>query len=277
LSEKEAAQCRWSYADEHGISEESIFVTWGTTFADAMSWCGGGYGSLFTGDEQDNADSFSQRYETMTDEDRMQSFHTETRLQDGTQGILIDPGSIGNLAGDSWVVECCTAGRANGRYSKQVKRDRPLRVSGVGEGSQEAKYNVIVPVCMKRADGSVCSGTFETPAVKNSPLPSLLGLASLTNRRAVLDLQKKMLYFLGPGDYTLADAMPPGTESFELRSAPSGHLLLPCSHFKEFDQQQSNGDFKLDETSTALIVHQAPPCNIHSQYAMLNTSNVNDQ
>ena len=35
------------------------------------------------------------------------------------------------------------------------------------------------------------------------------------------------LCFMGPGDYELDTAMPPGTDSFQLETAPSGHSVLP--------------------------------------------------
>ena len=39
------------------------------------------------------------------------------------------------------------------------------------------------------------------------------------------------LYFMGPGDYALDKAMPLGTDSFQLETAPSGHsVLLCCEH-----------------------------------------------
>ena len=85
-------------------------------------------------------------------------------------------------------------------------------------------------------------------------LPGLLGLASLENRRAILDLVNHELHFLGPGDFNLEQALPSGTESFKLKRAPSGHLLLPCNHFKAYDKQQVNGSFTLDQT----------PLNLHA-------------
>ena len=39
------------------------------------------------------------------------------------------------------------------------------------------------------------------------------------------------LCFMGPGDYELEKAMPPGTDSFQLETAPSGHSVLPCCEY----------------------------------------------
>ena len=67
--------------------------------------------------------------------------------------------------------------------------------------------------------------------MENSDLPGLLGLQSMRDHRVILDLQKLKMYFVGPGDYDLDKSLSPGTVSFELEMAPSGHLLLPCSNF----------------------------------------------
>ena len=61
----------------------------------------------------------------------------------------------------------------------------------------------------------------------------------LRDHRVVLDLQKLKMYFAGPGDYDMDRAFPPGTVSFALEVAPSGHLLLPCSNFANLAETQS--------------------------------------
>ena len=64
-------------------------------------------------------------------------------------------------------------------------------------------------------------------------MPGLLGRMALTNNRAVWDFITDKLYFLGPGDYDLLRALPPGTDMFQLERAPSGHSVLPCCEFSE--------------------------------------------
>ena len=75
--------------------------------------------------------------------------------------------------------------------------------------------------------------------MENSDLPGLLGLQSMRDHRVVLDLQKLKIYFVGPGDYDLDKALSPGTVSFELEVAPSGHLLLPCSNFDNLSEKEA--------------------------------------
>ena len=64
--------------------------------------------------------------------------------------------------------------------------------------------------------------------MQGSDLPGLLGKLALKRNRAVWDFVRHRLYFMGLGDYDQDKAMPPGTDSFQLETAPSGHSVLPC-------------------------------------------------
>ena len=90
------------------------------------------------------------------------------------------------------------------------------------------------------------------PSIRGSQLPGLLGLKALTSNRAILDCVTKRLYFLGPGNYDLMQILPAGTKAFDLETAPSGHLVLPITHYNDFDMQQRDGKFQLDQTQVAL-------------------------
>jgi len=96
--------------------------------------------------------------------------------------------------------------------------------------------------CRRKLEARPCSGEITTPTVSSSTLPGLLGLAALKKNRAVLDFQKLELHFLGPGDYELERHLPPGSETYVLHEAPSGHLMLPCS---EYSREKENADYSL--------------------------------
>ena len=96
-------------------------------------------------------------------------------------------------------------------------------------------------------------GELTTPSVQGSELPGLLGLQSLENNKAVWDFQQHKLYFLGPGDYDLRRALPPGTDVFQLEKAPSGHAVLPCC---EFGGSSSSGSH--DQHTLTLHSRQDP-------------------
>ncbi len=160
-------------------------------------------------------------------------FHVQTRLADGRPSLLIDPRSVGNLSGDAWAKGVAQAAARRGHVPSYERRPRPLKVSGVGQGTQDCNYDCKLPVAFKQLNGSTVSmGHITTPTVQGSELPGLLGLTALRKNRAVLDFQKMELYFCGPGDYDITSGLPPGTDGFQLEVAPSGHLVLPCCEYE---------------------------------------------
>ena len=109
---------------------------------------------------------------------------------------------------------------------------------------------------MRRLDGTHSRGTFQIPVVNNSHLPGLLGLQSMRDRNAVLDMKTLQLHLCGPGDYDLIPALPPGTESFRCELAPSGHLVLPCAEYAGVDREEAGSldtgaDLALHATSSS--------------------------
>ena len=143
-----------------------------------------------------------------------------------------------------------------GLRPRQDKRPRPLKVSGVGQGAQQAAYDCRVPICCKQTNGDMTRGTFLSPTVSNSELPGLLGLHAMRQMRGILDMYNNKLHFVGPGD--LDWSFPPGTETFDLIEAPSGHLLLPCNLYSQAAMSKSNIDAK-ELTLLAETAIQSPP------------------
>ena len=151
------------------------------------------------------------------------AYHSNVRLADGRVGLLVDPGSYGNLVGAQWLEEAVSRMHVQPNF---IPRDSPLQVGGVGKGAQVCRDDCRMPISLTRQDGSVSAGSFTSPVVLQSGCPALLGLRSLQENRAILDLSKKQLHFVGRGEPTLV--LPPGSETFQLETAISGHLLLPC-------------------------------------------------
>ena len=62
-------------------------------------------------------------------------------------------------------------------------------------------------------------------------LPALLGLRSMREKQAVLEMTpgKERLTFPGPGGYSITWS--PGTQHIPLVCPPSGHLVIPCDDF----------------------------------------------
>ena len=148
---------------------------------------------------------------------------------------------MGNLCGDKWAKEVAIAASRNGHRPSYEKRARPLQVSGVGNGAQSCQYDCRLPIALRHAGSSQNSiGELTVPAVQSSDLPGLLGRQSLRDNRAVWDFVTDELYFLGPGDYDLKEALPPGTDTFGLEQAPSGHSVLPCCAFTPASSQSGH-------------------------------------
>ena len=160
----------------------------------------------------------------LTPRDTAQAYHTSVRLSDGRPGLLVDPGSYGNLVGEQWLAN---AAAGIGQAPETMRRANPLQVGGVGAGAQTCHVDCRLPMQLQRSDGSQASSSFASPVVHGSGCPALLGLKSLQNHRAILDMSTNMLHFAGTGD--VAILLPEGSESFKLEPAQSGHLLLPFS------------------------------------------------
>ena len=155
--------------------------------------------------------------------------HTNTKLADGRPSILIDPGSVGNLAGVKWAREVAKAAAENGQKPHFERRPRPLRVSGVGNGAQECHHNCHLPIAFKPiGDGPSAMGNLTVPTVPESDLPGLLGLTALRDNRVMVDSGKLLMYFPGPDEPKIESHMPPGTDVYQCELAPSGHMVLPC-------------------------------------------------
>ena len=166
------------------------------------------------------------------------SFHSMTRLSDGRLSMLLDIGSVGNLTGELTARDMAKAALKAGRTPSQYQRDKLLNVSGVGKGSEQCHHNCKLPVSLNRTGGGSIKANFDTPVIPGSELPALLGLDTVRGCRGIIDTNTLRLYLLGPGDYDLAKALPPGTECIQGELSPSGHFVIPCdSYDKEIPEK----------------------------------------
>ncbi|MFM7982511.1 MAG: hypothetical protein ACKPKO_24635, partial [Candidatus Fonsibacter sp.] len=74
-----------------------------------------------------------------------------------------------------------------------------------------------------------------------SQLPALLGLNAARESRMLIDTMRNAIYMVGPGDYDLMQALPPGTQQFNCILAPSGHMMIPCAEFLDPTKSDSVG------------------------------------
>ena len=157
------------------------------------------------------------------------AYHTNTQLPNEI-GLVVDTAAIGNLQGEIFARKLASAAKRHGHNSVETRRSNALHVQGVGNGSQTCEFNAAIPIALAREDGSITLETYEAPVVPQSSIPGLLGLDSLTAKRAIINTFTNELILCGPGGCVLSPS--PGSERFQLKRAPSGHLLLPVSEYQ---------------------------------------------
>ena len=92
-------------------------------------------------------------------------YHTDTRMPDGRLGLVVDPGSVCNLSGGNWALGVAKEGLKNIRKPDQKKHNHPLQVSGVGNSSQQATHNVVLPICLSQEPLVSCAPLQCMPAL----------------------------------------------------------------------------------------------------------------
>jgi hypothetical protein len=154
---------------------------------------------------------------------------------------MVDCGSVGNLTGDEPAKTTATAASKGGKKARMSKRDKPLNVSGVGNGSQKCEIDVIMPLALPTTDGKAIAVEYKAPVIPQSKVPMLLGLAALRRLNAIIDFGHLEIHLPGPGHEgrlheQLLSALPPGSKSIECKIAPSGHLVIPCDRYSDIDR-----------------------------------------
>ena len=186
-------------------------------------------------------------------------FISNTELSDGRQALLIDPGSFNNLSGKPWFRQTCKMATKAGLQDEVSQRERkvPLNVAGVGTGQQKCTYDCKSPIALETTDGRLVCGDYASPVLDddNHALPALLGLKTLIELKAIIDFSKLTISFCGPGDTKVE--YPPGTDTFKLFQAPSGHLMLPCCEYEK-DKIKAKDSFSVSLHS-AIASAEAEP------------------
>lgn len=164
-------------------------------------------------------------------------YHSNAVLRDGREGLLVDTGAVFNLTGDSWLQ------RMEGHVPENMpihyeRLSEPQGVMGVGQNASTATHVAAVPVGM--ADQGIEpdeSFRYKATVITDSDVPALLGLQSMMASNCILDLRPGKMHMYTAED---ADAIEikytPDKEHLvgrlKMARAQSGHLMLPCSQFR---------------------------------------------
>jgi len=153
--------------------------------------------------------------------------------------MLVDPVAWSNLAREIWVQKMAHKAVKHGFHVAQGKFAKPMKVAGVGNGTNLAEWEVRVPIALHDIFDNVTLHEYQVPVVSGSgrELPALLGLQSMASMNGVLEMShgREYLTLPGPGGYTITWS--PGTVRYRLAVAPSGHLLLPCDEFENVSKK----------------------------------------
>ena len=181
---------------------------------------------------------------TMNSETTPQTTSTNTLEQiteiPGRLPLLLDTGSVNNLAGREWVTRAIQlATEAAQPEIENITREKPLEISGVGTNSLQCRTDVRLPITIQDIHGENFSYTFTAPVIVEpsstfTQLPALLGSEALIQLGAILDFRSMRAHFAGPIDIDGRDAdtytedLPTGARTFELQQTSTGHVMRPC-------------------------------------------------
>ena len=231
----------------------SAFPTFAASIADLRDWNPSGAMTLSKTDSVEERAAMANLARQFASELTTHSYISQTELSDGRQALLLDIGSWGNLGGVLWARRTTILGNRHKKSSTQIRRERPLNVSGVGTGAQVCTHDCTLPIALRTTEGKVLSGTYTTPVVNDSPIPGLLGLRALIERRSILDfsqgIENLTITFTGPGKTNIEFS--PGSDTFKLYQAPSGHLMLPCCEYERAADVREESGLTLVTSSSA--------------------------
>ena len=165
------------------------------------------------------------------DKNKPAVYSSGTRLSDGREGLLVDCGAYDNLMGSRWRDRQGSNANEAG-LSMKVTANHHSSIRGVGQGESTASTVVEMPIGIPNHG----TGTFTGPVLDNSDIPALLGLRTMEEKYGILDMRpnERCLWFADDArDLKIVPREGAKVQRLQLTQAPSGHLLLPCSDFKQ--------------------------------------------
>ena len=145
-------------------------------------------------------------------------------------GLMPDTGAHDGLCGDQWARRQAVKCSEHQKKVNQQALMEPRYVAGVGNGSQQANYEVELTTGMVDTDGVYHEEVFKAPCLENSGVPGLMGIQSLERNDALIRCKTGEIWFLGPGGAKIEAS--PGSKHFQMLKAKSGHWQIPISRFR---------------------------------------------
>ena len=212
---------------------------------------------MFEWEEDKELQEFRQ--ELATSQSQGVFLHTSTRIP-GRECLLVDTGAVKNLMGLALALRQGTDSSKHGLETQWAKLNKPARLGGIGDGVQVAEYQATLYGCLQT--GRVIDYT--APVLTGEPgppseTPGLYGLDSMKATNTFVDTRGCRLIQVPEGT---ADQIvwPEGTEFLQCEHAPSGHMVLPISHWEVHQQGKVQQSFpSLSPECVAAVQPQQPP------------------
>ena len=140
--------------------------------------------------------------------------------------MIVDSGAWTNLMGVNLAKALTQRALKAGLKPEQHPMSTPLNIQGVGSGVQQCRYYLKASTAVPDSNGQARLHNLTAPMVEGSgsSLPGLLGLKTMEEQKAILDMGRRQLIFPGPEPWE--PQYPPGTVIVPLHKAPSGHLVM---------------------------------------------------
>ena len=157
--------------------------------------------------------------------------------------LLVDTGAKDGLCGDKWAIHAARWAADRGHKWKTSKLSERRTVSGVGAGAQSTEDAISIPIGLEDKSGNNYLADYNAAVIRDSSLPALLGLDSLSKQNAIINCKSGEIWFT---DKQGCDIKPRGTHVHMqmVKSRHGDHWYLPIGRFKD-------GMTKLEEVATS--------------------------
>ena len=156
--------------------------------------------------------------------------------------LIIDTGAFTSIIGSLLARALASKAKDAGMKVEQVLFEKPMKIGGVGSGTQECRYALKTTLAVNHIGSDESHPhTWSAPIVEGdgSHLPGLLGMDSLEKNRGIVDVGGGRLIYPGPGEVQII--LPPGSIEMPIVKSPSGHPCVVVDQFAKLPRQQAGG------------------------------------
>ena len=106
-----------------------------------------------------------------------------------------------------------------------------MDVGGIGAGGASTCNELFkIPIGIENTDGMREHGVYTSPEIPKSDVPGIWGLKGMQRRRVLIDTGSLSVIIPGEAGFTIE--LSPGSQVLRCTMSRSGHMLIPCTHYK---------------------------------------------